>query len=116
MRQKDHSQTVAAAQEAFASRVREFIDERCSGSQTKAAKRLGVSQPHLSAIMLGARGPGLATLLLLRRHTGMTIDALLGLEPPEDPEALRLLEEIEQHEAQMKLAEQRLEALRAKKR
>lgn len=68
-----------------------LVKERFDGNQTRAAKQLGISQPHLSALIAGeGRGPGLSVLILLRHFTNRSIDALLGLPPlPEEESVAR---------------------------
>ncbi len=63
--------------------IARLVDEQYEGNQTKAAKALGMSQPHISNLINGTagRGPGLAALILLRHVTNRSIDSLLGLPP-----------------------------------
>lgn len=70
---------------AFSSVLREWMDERHGGNQTHAARALGVSQSHISAMLIGARGPGLNTLILMREQTGKSLDQMLGLPPLATP-------------------------------
>lgn len=80
------------AHKAFSRFLERFIEERYGGNQTAAAKAIGVTQGHISAMILGNRGPGLNTLLELRLATGMTIDSMLGFAHSPDEELKRLLE------------------------
>jgi len=66
----------------FARELTRWVNEKCDTNQTRAAKLLGVSQGHISAMMNGTRGPGLNAILALRAQTGLSIDELLGLGPP----------------------------------
>lgn len=68
--------------------LRHVVDTEYDGNQTRAAKGLGMSQPHLSNLLSGTsdRGPGLQTLIVLRHKTNQSIDALLGLPPVADIE------------------------------
>lgn len=64
-----------------------FVRRR--GSQTSAAKDLGITQGHISSILTKSRGVGVATIVALARALGQTTDQVLGLdEEPSDP-ALR---------------------------
>lgn len=71
-----------AAFEHFGRVLRAWVDDVHDGNQTAAAKQLGVTQGHISAMILGNRGPGLNTLILMREKTGKSIDEMLGLGPP----------------------------------
>jgi len=64
---------------AFRDQLRAYVDEHHDGNQTAAAKALGMTQGHLSALMRGDRKVGLTVLLDLRAKTGRTIDEWLGL-------------------------------------
>lgn len=66
----------------FARTLTDWVNKQFDGNQTRAAKVLGVTQGHISAMMRGDRGPGLNTLILLRAQVGTSIDELLGLGPP----------------------------------
>jgi transcriptional regulator with XRE-family HTH domain len=82
-----------------------LVDERFDGNQTRAAKALGMSQPHLSHLIAGTsgRGPGLSVLILLRHYTNRSIDSLLGLPPlPSDEITERLRMTIETEIARIK--------------
>lgn len=71
-----------AAFEHFGRVLRAWVDDVHGGNQTAAAKQLGVTQGHISAMILGNRGPGLNTLIMLREKTGRSIVEMLGLGPP----------------------------------
>jgi predicted transcriptional regulator len=71
-----------AVLDSFARALALWVRESCDGNQTRAAKLLGVSQGHISAMILGTRGPGLNAILALRDRTGISTDELLGLGPP----------------------------------
>jgi len=63
--------------------VSDLIARDFRGSQSAAARRIGLSQSHMSALVSGTeRGVGVAALLRLREYTGLTLDELLGLGPP----------------------------------
>lgn len=69
--------------EHVARELAKVVKEQFEGNQTRAAKRLGLSQAHLSHLIAGqtGRGPGLTVLIRLREYTGRSIDSLLGLPP-----------------------------------
>lgn len=82
----------------FALELRKVIEEKFEGNQTRAAKALDCSQPHLSNILSGKVGPGLNQLMAMRQLTGRSIDALLGLPPtPGDELVHRLLETVQEN-------------------
>jgi plasmid maintenance system antidote protein VapI len=60
--------------------VNDWADEH-NETQTAAAAFLGMSQPHLSALISGRRSLGLSVLLELYEQTGITPDEWLGLTP-----------------------------------
>jgi predicted transcriptional regulator len=66
----------------FARELTQWVAESCDGNQSRAARVLGVSQGHVSAMMSGDRGPGLNAILALREQTGKSLDELLGVGPP----------------------------------
>ena len=69
--------------EHFARELAKLVKDRFDDNQTKAAKYLGISQPHLSHLIAAeGRGPGLSVLLRVREATDRSIDELLGLPPP----------------------------------
>jgi hypothetical protein len=98
----------------FARELGAWVEKVCEGNQTRAAKMLGVSQGHISAMMLGTRGPGLNALLALREQTGKTADELLGLGPaPADALTERLRASFDLEVARFRAeAKQTLEAAR----
>jgi plasmid maintenance system antidote protein VapI len=63
-------------------------------TRTAAAKHLGFSQPHLSALILGRRSVGLAVILELYERTGITPNEWLGIQDrakgAEDPSDKRI--------------------------
>lgn len=66
--------------------LRAFVD-RYGGNQTHAAKDLGVSQGHISAVLNGSRGVGIDMVVQLAERLHMRTDAVLGLdERSEDAE------------------------------
>lgn len=69
--------------DAFARALSRWVSEKCEGNQTLASSILGISQGHISALMLGTRGPGLPTIILVREKTGLSADELLGFGPPD---------------------------------
>ncbi len=111
--------------EHFALEVRKVIEERFDGNQSRAARALDCSQPHISGILSGEKGPGLNQLMAMRQLTGRSIDSLLGLPPtPGDELVHRLLETVQQNataqlmitEAAAKAAEVRALEARAEER
>lgn len=72
--------------EAVARVVRRVLVDDFGNSQTAMARRLGVSQSHISHVAKGEeRGPGLVLLLALRDWTGLSVDELMALPPPRKP-------------------------------
>jgi predicted transcriptional regulator len=71
----------AAVLEHFGRELARWVNENFAGNQTHAARVLGVTQSHVSAMISGDRGPGLNTLILMRSKTGKSVDELLGLGP-----------------------------------
>ncbi len=86
----DVRQTKRVGRDVFASFsavLLRWVNDCFGGNQTHAAKVLGCTQSHISAMLSGKRGPGLNTLLLLHERTGISVDVMLGLAAPE-PAAL----------------------------
>lgn len=73
--------TTPAQADRIRDMVRALIADRFDGSQTRAAKALGVSTPTMSDLLNGNRGPGLQLLDGLRRVTGLSLDAIVYGEP-----------------------------------
>ena len=62
--------------------VAEIVERDFDGNLTAAAKRIGISQPHLGQVREGSgKGAGMRTLIALRQYTQRSIDDLLGLPP-----------------------------------
>lgn len=59
----------------------QWVKDNHDGNQTRAAKVLGITQSHVSALIKGIRGPGLDLLIKLRKRTSITIDQWLDLDP-----------------------------------
>ncbi len=53
---------------------------KAEGSQTAAAKRLGISQAHVSAIVSGKRGAGMDIVVRLAKAGEQSTGEVLGLE------------------------------------
>lgn len=68
--------------EAFGRALEEYVRLRHGGNQSNAAKALGITQGHISAIIRGERGPGANAMIALRLATGKTIDEMLGFQAP----------------------------------
>lgn len=67
-------------------RAMQRVVDRYNGSQTEAAKHVGISQGHVSAVLGESRGVGLTTAIRLASELDTTVDAILGLaEDPDDP-------------------------------
>lgn len=81
-----------------------LVRDRFDNNQTRTAKALGISQPHLSHLIAAeGRGPGLSVLIRLREYTGRSIDALLGLPPlPSDELTERLRAALDTEVARIK--------------
>lgn len=52
-------------------RIAQLIEVLFQGNQAKAARALGVSQPHISKVLSGARAPTESFLKTLARHEGV---------------------------------------------
>lgn len=102
--------------EHFARFLRDWVLKEFEDNQTHAAKALGVTQGHISAMMRGDRGPGLNTLILMREKTGRSIDELLGFSaPPPEENIGRMLASLELDVARIRAeARKNLEAANAK--
>jgi transcriptional regulator with XRE-family HTH domain len=62
--------------------VRSFVAEMFDGNVTRAAARIGVSQPLLSEFLAGGRGAGPKLLEGLADALGRSVDDLLGRPAP----------------------------------
>lgn len=63
----------------FGRKLRAWTDAEHGGNGSAAARALGISQSHMSAVLNGVRGVGLPVLLLFAEQTGQSLDAVLGL-------------------------------------
>lgn len=69
-----------AVRRHFAAEVRRWVADQCDGNQSEAARRLGCSQSHISALTIHERGVGLNFILLFAAETGKSVDELLGMK------------------------------------
>jgi transcriptional regulator with XRE-family HTH domain len=67
--------------EPFRERLGAWVRDHYESNQTEAAKDLGMSQAHVSALISGRRSLGLSVLLELYEQTNITPNEWLGLAP-----------------------------------
>jgi transcriptional regulator with XRE-family HTH domain len=87
--------------EHFGRELATWVRDNCEDNQSAAARALGVTQGHISAMINGTRGPGLQTLVVLADKTGRSIDSLLGREREKSRED-RILAEFAELKAELR--------------